>query len=243
MVAFGDRVEEATARINSDEAFAGRIAQLCFNNRRELTVSQTGARDIMGKNYLDLNWGIDTYKVSLRPRQMAYMKEVGYSESTLIAYKDTHILAAVMPIAIVGVCAKTAVMKLPNGQKSFFYKQDWYDRQAFANEVGQIEWRLVRKTRVEDSTSKKWSDQQALLDGKVEETPTAQVMVYTIIGHFLNTGERLFEKVYVRTSSLDSGGGRVYVGGMDAYGLVVNNNWDNNTRGNLGVSSSRKLES
>jgi len=40
---------------------------------------------------------------------------------------------------------------------------------------------------VPNSTSKTWPEQQALLSNK-EETPTARVMVYTIIGHFASTG-------------------------------------------------------
>ena len=46
-------------------------------------------------------------------------------------------------------------------------------------------------------------------------------MVYTIIGHYLATGERLFEHIYVRTSSVDSGGRRVGVGRFDSRGLDV----------------------
>lgn len=243
MVAFGDRVEEATTRINSDEAFARRIAQLCFNNGYELTTSQARAKEIMGKNFLGVEEGMKLFGIRLSRRQFAYMSEIPFSEATLTACKDTHILVAVLPLAIVQIRSYTAAMKLSKGQKSFFYKHDWYDRQAFANEVGQLEWRLVRKTPVENSTSKTWQQQQELLDSKIEETPMAQVMVYTIIGHFLNTGERLFEKVYVRTSSLDSDGDRVGVGSVGADGLIVNYVWDGCAYGPLAVSSSRKLES
>jgi hypothetical protein len=101
-------------------------------------------------------------------------------------------------------------------------------------------WQLVRKTPVPNSTSKTWQEQQALLSEK-EETPTARVMVYTIIGHFLATGERLFENVYARCSDVDSDGYRVYVGYFSAYGLVVSYVWDGRRSGRVGVASVRKF--
>ena len=243
MVAFGNRASEATTRINSDEAFAGRIANLCFNNGYELTTSQARAKEIMGNNFLGLEEGMKLFGVQLTRRQLAYMSEVPFSEATLTACKDTHILVAVMPLSIVQIRSYTAAMKLLKGQKSYFYKQDWYNRQAFANEVGQLEWRLVRRTPVDDSTVKTWQQQQGLLDHKIEETPKAQVMVYTIIGHFLNTGERLFEKVWVRCSDLDSGGRRVSGGRFNADGLYLYYYWDGSVYAHIGVASSRKLES
>jgi hypothetical protein len=34
-----------------------------------------------------------------------------------------------------------------------------------------------------------------------EEVPSAHVMIYTIVGNYLATGELLFKNIYVRTSS------------------------------------------
>lgn len=104
-----------------------------------------------------------------------------------------------------------------------------------------MEWKLVRKTPVANSTSKTWSEQQALLMSN-EETPTARVMVYMIIGHFLATGERLFEKVYVRCLDLDSDGYRVNVGSFDSNGLFVGNYWDDLRYDRIGVSAARKFD-
>jgi hypothetical protein len=123
-----------------------------------------------------------------------------------------------------------------------FYPQDWYDNNAVGNDAGAVEWHLVRKTSVSDSTSKTWQQQQELLDHKIDETPEANVVVYTIIGHFLATGERLFEKVYVRTRTLDSDGYRVCVGRFLAGGLDVYYYYDVFQYDRLGVSSARKQE-
>ena len=65
-------------------------------------------------------------------------------------------------------------------------------------------------------------------------------MVYTIIGHFLATGERLFEQIYVRCVDPDSDGCRVRVGDFDADGLVVNSSEDDTRNNYIGVASARK---
>jgi hypothetical protein len=125
---------------------------------------------------------------------------------------------------------------------SLFYSSTggWYKSEKFAKNKGKVSWQLVRKTPVEDSTSKNWEEQQALL-GKDEETPSAQVMVYTIIGHYKATGERLFENIYVRCSCVGSRGFRVDVGYFDSGGLNVHYYWDDNRRSDLGLSSARKF--
>ncbi len=242
MTAFGNRADEAVEMINT-QGVADRIAALILNNGYELTTSQARAREIMGTNFFGIEEAVKHFGVSLSRRQIAYMSEIPFSEATLEACKDTHLLVAVTPISVVEIRTKMAEVKLPKGQKSFLCHQDWYDGQAFANEKGQLEWWLVHKTPVPDSLTKTWEQQQRLLDENIEETPKAQTMVYAIIGHFLTTGELLFEEVWVRCSDLGSGGCRVDVGRFDAGGLRVNNNWDGYAYGYLGLASSRKFES
>jgi len=121
-----------------------------------------------------------------------------------------------------------------------FYEQNWYDKEFFAEDRGEVAWQLVCKTPVDNSLSKDWPEQQALIS-KDDEVPSAQVMVYTIIGHFFAIGERLFEKVYVRTSSIASGGSRVNVGSFDRSGLDIRSNLDGGRYGNVGLASSMKV--
>ena len=61
-----------------------------------------------------------------------------------------------------------------------------------------------------------------------------------MILNFLATGERLFERVYVRTSDVDSHGDRVNVGDFDDDGLYVDFWYGSIRDGVLGVASSRK---
>ena len=163
------------------------------------------------------------------------LHQVPFTAEVLKACKDTHILIAVFPLSILDI--RDIVKKLPN--QTLFYNQDWYNKEAFAKDKGEISWQLVRKTPIPDSTKKTWGEQQTLL-AKEEETPKAQVMVYTIIGHFLATGERLFEKVYVRCIDFGSDGFHVDVGGFGGGGLSVDLWSDDGRDVVIGVSSARK---
>lgn len=234
MGAFGDFADTVVTRLNGDDAFLNRVAVLCQNNGFEPSTSQQHAREIMGTNMFGVEEAIKHFGVNPKKRQLAYLAEVPFSEATLTLCKDTHVLVAVFPIVGVEIREKVRGKKL-------FYKQDWYDKQVFANDRGHLEWHLVRKTPVADSIYKIWSDQQTLLPSD-EETPNFQVMAYTIIGHFLATGERLFENVYVRCVDIDSGGYRVALGRFSADGLGVCYDGDDDRHDDLGLSSARKQE-
>jgi hypothetical protein len=234
-VAIGDNAEEVAARINTDPAFVANIARLMVNGGYEPSTSQKLAREIMGKDFFGIEEAIKHFGVNATKQQLAYLTEVPFSEEVLKSCKDTHVLVATFPLSILdirGIAKKQS-------DRTLFYSQDWYDKQAFAKDKGEVGWQLVRKEPIANSTSKTWSDQQALLS-KDEETPTARIVVYTMVGHLLATGERLFEKIYVRCVDLDSGGGRVFVGRFSAKGLYVSI-WDGDCRiDNVGVSAARK---
>lgn len=235
MGALGDEADVAVNRINAEPVFADRLALFARKGGVEVSSSQTSARTIMGTNFFGVEEAMKHFGVNPSRRQLAILAEVPFSEEVLTACKDTHVLVAVFPIFIVDI--RGIVKKLPD--QTLFYNQDWYDGEAFANDKGETRWQLVRKTPIANSTSKTWTEQQALLTSD-EETPKAQVMVYTIIGHFLATGERLFEKIYVRCVDLDSDGRHVYVGSFDAGGLGVDYWIASHRDYSIGVSSARK---
>lgn len=119
----------------------------------------------------------------------------------------------------------------------------WYNDVAFATaDRTSGGWLLIRKDWVPDSASKTWDKQNKLLSA-IETVPNAGEMSWFITTYFEVRGIRLFEKKYVRTSSLVSVGFRVIVGVFDADSLDVSNCWDVYRRGSLGLASSRKLNS
>lgn len=234
MVALGDEADVAVTRINTNPAFADRLAQYARKGAIEPPTSHVKAREIMGRNFFGVEEAMKHFGVNPLRRHLAMFAEVPFSEETLEDCKNTHVLVAVLPLSILEI--SDHVKSLPD--QTLFGNKDWYNQENFANS-GEASWQLVRKEPIANSTSKTWNEQQALLS-EDEETPKAQVVVYTMIGYFLATGERLFEKVYVRCSDLASDGHRVLVGAFDAEGLFVDGWSDDNHDDSLGVSSARK---
>jgi len=238
-VALGDNAEAVVQRINADPTYVQQVADYIVISARmpdKLTTSLNTqwlrAREIMGRNFFGVEEAIKHFGVNPIHPQLASLAEIPFSEAVLEELKYSHILVAVFPLlSILEIRGKV-------DSKLFCY-QSWYNKEPFAKEQGEVSWQLVRKTPVPDSISKNWQEQQSLL-GKDDEMPTAQVMVYTIIGHYLETGERLFERIYVRTSSVDYDGSRVFVGSFGLGGLSVYRCRDDHHYGDLGISSARK---
>jgi hypothetical protein len=127
-------------------------------------------------------------------------------------------------------------------QSAHFYSKTggWYADQKFAREdKTSFGWLLIKKTPVSNSTSKNWNEQNKLLSA-LEKVPNAAEMSWFITTYFEVRGVRLFEGVYVRTSSLDSGGHHVNVGLFDSGGLYVNDYWDDHRNDYIGLSAARK---
>lgn len=212
---------------------AAKVVRMIQNGGFERSTSHKNARAIMGKNFFGVEEAIKHFGINPSKQQLAYLAEVPFTEEVLKSCKDTHVLVAVFPMSILDIRGKV--------ERKLFYSHDdaWYNKQAFAKDKGEVGWQLVRKQPLADSTNKTGNEQHALLS-QDEETPKAQVVVYTIIGHFLASGERLFENIYVRCSDLDSVGFRVHVGYFDAKGLSVDGWYDDHRFGSLGLSAARK---
>ena len=211
---------------------AAKVVKFIQNGGFEPTTSQKRAREVMGRNFFGIEEAIKHFGVNPSRQQLAALSEIPFSEAVLQEAKDTHVLVAVFPLSVLEIRGKA--------DSKLFYDQSRYNKGSFAKKRGETSWQLVRKTPVDNSTSKNWSEQQAFI-GKDDEVPSARVMVYTIIGHYLATGERLFKHIYVRTSSVGSDGDRVDVGSFDSSGLDVSSCWDGSCYDDLGVSSARKF--
>lgn len=219
------------------------VKSLMKDEHNLMTVSQAKAREIMlGKNFFGIEEAQKHFDFTLSEQQTAYMAEVPFSEKTLRECKYSHALVAYIPISIVDIRTKTASVKLPEKDR-MFYDEKWYDKNEVGNSVSPIGWHLILKTSVLDSESKTWSDQKGIVDAKnINCVPEACVMVYTIIGHFLETNIRLFNKGYVRTSTRDSEGDHVAVGDFYHRGLDVNCWRADESFKFLGVASARNPE-
>ncbi len=220
---------------SKDNELAVKVVRFISNGGFEPTTNQKIAREIMGKNFFGVEEAIKHFGVNPSKQQLLALSEIPFAEAILKECNDTHILIAIFPLSILDVRGKV-------DSKLFCSHGDaWYNKQVFAKEKGEISWQLVKKTPVENSVSKTWNEQQALLS-KDEEMPSARIVVYTTIGHFLVTNEWLFKNIYVRCSDLDSDGHRVYVGNFDSGRLYIDSVWDDYRDDNLGLASSRKFQ-
>ena len=198
------------------------------------TTSQKSAREIMGKNFFGLEESIKHFGVSPTQEQLAALSEITFSEAVLQQSKDTHILVAIFSLSILEIRDKV--------KRKLFYNHEaaWYNEQSFAEEHGEVSWQLIRKTPVGDLIPKDYQDQQALF-GKDDKVPTAQVIVYMIIGYYLATGEWLIKQKYACTSFIDSRGNYVYVTDVGSNGLGISDYWDAVFYDNEDLSTARKL--
>lgn len=195
--------------------------------RYETNIAHKRAREIMGHNFFGIGEAVRYFGVEPTNMQLSALAELPFTEAELKEVKDTHLLTAVFPLSILEIRDKV--------DSGLFFYRACHDNESFAKKHGKASWQLVQKTAVKDSTSKGWREQQLLLK-KDNEVPTAQVMVYTIIGHYLATGKRLFQKTYVLTSSVDSGRHRVAII-FGSRGLYVSHYWSAKYSPNLGISA------
>jgi hypothetical protein len=211
--------------------FAKKVVDYIQRGGYDPSTSQKRAKEIMGENYLGPEDAMKHFGVSYTDKELIQLREIPFTEAELEACKKTHILFAGYSLSI---------LDIRNKAKHLFYNQDWYNSQAFATkEKVNLQWYLVRKDEVPNSTSKTWSQQQSLLTSD-ESVPRACEVVFMVMLYCLVTGKRLLANMYVRCIDLDSGGFRVNVGSFDSGGLSVSYRSGDYCYGRLGLAAARK---
>src|SRR5690606_10911519 len=127
---------------------------------------QKRAREIMGRNYFGIEEATCCFGAKPSKTQLSALSEVPCPETMLELCRNTHILVAVFPFDILEIRNRIVGEYLGYGLQE----------EAFTKNRGKTAWVLVKKEAVEESTSKSWGEQQALLSAD-DMTPTAQVMV------------------------------------------------------------------
>jgi hypothetical protein len=128
-------------------------------------------------------------------------------------------------------------------EPEIFYSktEGWYanPKEKFASsDKTSFGWMIVKKTPVQGSTNENWTEQSRRLS-ELEYVPNAAEMAWFITTFLKVHGVKLFDGVYVRTSSLAADGIHVCLG-FDAKGLDVINFWVNIRLDLLGLASARK---
>ena len=198
------------------------------------------AQSILGKDFITPEEVVSARKgIAYTDEQIAVLAQTIPSVEVLEWCKENGYAVMPTPPAVM------SLLDVREAKCTHFCSQSggWYADKKFARgDKTSFGWLAIRKTPVPDSTSKNWDEQSKLLSA-LETVPNAAEMGWFITNFFEVRGVRLFEKIYVRTSSLGSGGYHVHVGDFDADGLCVYSYWGNDRDDDLGVASSRKLNS
>jgi len=227
--------EDSAQILNEHPGFAAYLLTgICrFSTKApDYTLAQT----ILGKDFIT-------------PEEVSKSRGLTYSEDQLAKFGDTLPSQEVLVwcrdngyMIVAGPNKPMSLLEVREMKSGYFYSKSggWYSDQKFArNDKADTRWIVVRKEPVPDSTSKTWSEQQALLSD-VEVTPNAVEVVWAITTYKAVRDIYLLPNIYVRTSSVDSDGHRVSVGDFDDKGLLVVIWYDDHRDSDIGVSSARK---
>lgn len=140
---------------------------------------------------------------------------VPFSEEVLKARAETHLLvftpaayADGSPITLNSLREKFGTD--PEVSEPCFYNQDWYVKEAFAEQALDGGWHLIRKEVLEEARAKNPGDIEKSLQG--EEFPSAVTCAFTFFAWYLAKGETLWKHDFVWCSDRDVNGDRIYVG-------------------------------
>ncbi len=175
------------------------------------------AKAIMGTNFLGVDEVEQAFNIKYTPAQLEKLLIIPFAEATLVACKDTHVFVAGYPMSI-NIIRENYI----NGHtEGLIMMENWYIDENFANELVECRWYLLRKEQIVGSESKTYK-KQSLLVMQGEEIPWARDAMFATMVLVMTTGERLFEKIYVRCKDLVLHKNRVAVGHYwDNYGFAM----------------------
>lgn len=227
---------DARQRVIDDPAFRAELVRFWNGTPTSATpVTYEQASAIMGSNFHGFDALERHFGVKLSPKSKRLFGGVPFSAAVLQTCAETHVLVA---------CGALSLMDVWQAQSDLFYAMSdpWYDQpsEQFAHSKVKAGWQLVRKNPVPESTSKTSDEQNSLL-GADETVPSASVLAQATLLCYLETKERLFETIFVRSSDVDNRGNHVYLGFFGSQGLVVDDGyWVNYQSSSFGLASSRK---
>lgn len=188
----------------------------------------------------------------ISPQEVASARGLTYSDEQLEHLASTlpsqEILAELRSdgyMLVAGPPREMSLLDIRNHNPQLFYSKlgGWFstraEKFAWRDKVGSG-WLALRKAPVSGFTRRTWSEQQDLLKD-TERVPNIAEAVWGFTTYATVRGTRLVPSVYVRTSSVDSFGRRVSVGGFGDVGLRIRRWSSDYRRAFLGVSSSRKF--
>lgn len=201
----------------NDPEMRKRLVLFWRNGGFKSTTSQERAREIMGNNFFGVEEVGKYFQIFSTRFDPFLHTNISFPEAVLEELKDTHVLIAVYPLSVFELRDKTGC--------ELICDPSHYIKEPFLKNRGEQKWQLINKAGVV-KPGQNQEDRPLKLLTEYDEVPTAQVVAYSIIGHYLATSEILFKDVTcVRTSSTDSKGNIVRVGYSAPKGLLIYEDW------------------
>lgn len=197
------------------------------------------AKNILGRDFIS-------------PEEIAAARGLAYTDEQLATFGNTLPTQEVLEwcrnngmMLVAGPPKSMSLLDVRAVKVGYFYSKEggWYaeSKQKFAR-IDKVEtvWIALRKEPVVGSPNRNWAEQSALVSGPMS-VPNAAEAAWGLTTYKAARDEYLLSGLYVRTSSFDSDGYHVGVGGFGVGGLGVSNYWDLNRRASLGLAGSRKF--
>lgn len=197
------------------------------------------ARSILGEDFITPEEIAQARAIRYTGEQFNKFAETVPTEEQLLWCRDNGFMVTAGP------SQELSLLEIRELKSGFFYSKSggWYegDKELFSrDDKVAVAWLAIRKEAVPSSFSKNWRQQQELISN-LEYIPNAAETAWAITVYKAVRGIYLLPSLYVRTSSLDSSGSHVVVGGFDDAGLRVSYYWGGFRYDRLAVASARKL--
>lgn len=180
------------------------------------------------------------------PDEIAEARGLSYTDADLKHFADTMpseealCWCKVNNYAVVaGPPSPMGLLEVRSLKPCHFYLKNsgWYEKHGFyQNDKAETEWLAICKEPAPNSVN-----QNRKYLSKDEQVPNAGEMSWFITTFYRVRGVRLFEKVYVRTSSIASDGLHVHVGRFGERGLDIYYFSGDSHYYDIGVAVSRKF--
>ncbi len=205
-------------RVIENPALAERVVAHIKRGGHWSSISQQRAREIMKENFFGAEEVAEHLGFLLNNEELSEIAKVPFSEKRLQECKDTYILFLGVDHDRTG--KPLTILRLSEIFSDEFYWKDWWKKEEFATkETPKLQWYLVRKSILEESRFKTFSQQEKLLK-KNEYRERAVVYAYRMLLIHKTRGESLLEG-WVMCKDLTSSNERVgigyYIGGLQFF--------------------------
>jgi hypothetical protein len=196
------------------------------------------ARLILGNDFISPEEVAKAYGFSYSEDQFAQFADTLPDFETLMWLRQNGYML------VAGPATDQNLLDVRDFDNQLFYSKSegWYaeDKQTFSRTdmVRGGQWLMLRKGDVPKSRGETWSKQYDMVKAP-EYVPNVAEVSYGVTVYRKVRGVYLLPNFWVRTSSVDAGGDRVYVGYQGGQGLFVRSYWDGYRHDGLGVSSAR----